>query len=115
MSQFISLQFESGLKTLTPRRFYVREGLSESFEVAILARGHDHAVDLDSIAGHVASFTLDTGYVHATHPLRTWSGVCSHFEQVQAETSAKGESSYFVRIVPEFWLLTQRIGNRIFQ
>ena len=42
-----------------------------------------------------------------------WTGVCSHIEQVQAETT--GLSTYHLRIVPTLWLLTQRRNHRIFQ
>ena len=49
----------------------------------------------------------------AVRGARQWSGICNHFEQVQAEET--GLSTYLVRIVPELWLLTQRRNNRIFQ
>jgi type VI secretion system secreted protein VgrG len=112
---FLDLQLESGESSLSVRRFHVHEGLNDLFEVNLLARSHDPNVDLESIVGKAAGFHLHTGYAHAQTPERLWTGVCSHVEQVQVEVSDKGESTYFLRIVPDLWRLTQRVGNRIFQ
>lgn len=112
---FLKLFFQSGEKSLSPRRFHVRETMSGLFEVDVIARSPDHAIDLESIVGHAAGFELDIGIVHGSDNQRRWTGVCSHIEQVQVETSMKGESTYFVRISPDLWLLQQRVGTRIFQ
>jgi type VI secretion system secreted protein VgrG len=112
---FLELSFSSGESSLSVRRFFVREELSGLFEVSVVARSHDHAIDLEKIAGQAAGFRIHTGFVHALAPKRLWTGVCSHFEQLQVEVSQKGESTYLVRIVPDLWLLTHRINNRIFQ
>ena len=47
--------------------------------------------------------------------MRTWSGVCQHIEQLVAEDSATGRSTYAIEIVPRAWFLTQRRNHRIFQ
>jgi type VI secretion system secreted protein VgrG len=112
---FLELQFESGESSLSVRRFHVNEMLNELFEVNVIARSHDPNIDLESIVGKAAGFRMHTGYAFALGPERLWTGVCSHMEQVQVEVSDKGESTYFLRIVPDMWLLTQRVGNRIFQ
>src|SRR5690348_13359853 len=100
MSNFLEISIPS----LSVRRFYVREALSRPFEIGLVTRSHDHNIDLDKVTGQPASFKIHTGYAGASAPTRLWSGVVSHFEQVQIETSATGESTYFVRIVPNLWL-----------
>ena len=42
---------------------------------------------------------------------RSWTGVCSHAEVVQAEAS--GLSTYALTLVPDSWLLTQRTNCRV--
>jgi type VI secretion system secreted protein VgrG len=112
---FLDLELESGEPSLSVRRFHLHEGLNEIFEVNVVARSHDPNIDIESIVGKAAGLRMHTGYAHALAPERMWTGVCSHMEQVEAEVSDKGESTYFLRIVPELWLLAQRAGNRIFQ
>ena len=48
---------------------------------------------------------------------RLWTGICNYIEQVQSEITPRGTtlSTYFLRIVPNVWLLTQRRNYRIFQ
>jgi type VI secretion system secreted protein VgrG len=103
-----------GDDVLSVRRFTVEEALNTPFTVSLWTLSANDALDLDAIVGKAASFRLDTENNAA--PLggaRRWTGVCSYIEQTQAEPT--GLSTYFLRIVPELWLLTQRRGYRVFQ
>lgn len=109
----IELVLASKESSLSVRNFTVREGMSSLFEVNIVARSTDEDLDLESIVGKPASFSLGPGGELMGGSGRSWSGVCSRIEQIQAEPD--GLSTYGLRIVPTLWLLTQRRGNRIFQ
>jgi type VI secretion system secreted protein VgrG len=98
---------------LSVRRFSVTEVLSSFFDVTLLAMSKNDDIDLEGVVGKPAAFAINHGIVHLTTPLRVWSGTCVHIEQQQAEI--KGLSTYFLRIAPTLWLLTQRSINRIFQ
>ncbi len=117
-SDFLELSYQDKDKhkdkPLTVRRFRVREGLSQLFDVSIVARSKDPDIDLEGIVGKPAGFKLHTGLQHAMIS-RVWTGVCSHAEQVQVEVSDKGESTYLFHIRPDLWRLTLRVQNRIFQ
>ncbi len=113
-SDFLELSFANKEKSLTVRRFRVREALSSLFEVSIVARSPNPDIDLEGIVGKAAGVKLRTGLQHAMIS-RYWTGVCNYIEQIQAEVSDKGESTYLVKIVPDLWLLSQRTGHRIFQ
>jgi type VI secretion system secreted protein VgrG len=96
------------------RRFVVDEALGSLFTVSLWVLAANDAVDLEAVVGKQASLRLDTQ--NAAAPLggvRKWTGVCSYIEQIHAEPT--GLSTYFLRIVPELWLLTQRRGYRVFQ
>jgi type VI secretion system secreted protein VgrG len=109
----LELSFASKEDSLSVRRFAVHEGLSNLFEVSIWAVSQFDDLDLEAIVGKEAAFRIVTGVVHSRRPVRLWSGVCRHIEQVQAEPT--GLSTYYLRIVPKLWLLTHRRNNRIFQ
>ena len=109
----LELSFSSKEDSLSVRHFAVREEISTLFEVAILARSPHDEIDLESIVGQGAGFALDSGVVHLTTTTRTWTGICSHMELVQAEPT--GLSTYFLKIVPALWRTTLRRNNRIFQ
>lgn len=109
----LALSFESGESSLSVRRFSVHEDMSSLFAVSIWARSPNDDIDISSIIGHPASFRAVSGYAHAQASERIWSGICSHMELVQAEST--GLSTYYLRIVPTLWLLTQRRNNKIFQ
>ncbi len=105
------LSFEGGETTLSVRRVAVHDGVSELFTAAVWARSPKPDVDIDAIVGKKASLSLVARTSDTT--TRKWQGVCCFMEQVQAEPT--GLSTYFLRIVPELWLLTQRRGHRIYQ
>src|SRR6185369_229076 len=109
----LELSFESGETSLEVRRFSVHETISAPFVGAVWARSEHANIDLEAIVGHGAGLRIQSGMVHSTHTTRTWTGVCSHIEQVQAEPT--GLSTYYLRVVPRLWLLNPRRGNRIFQ
>jgi len=104
---------------LSVRRFSTEESVSSLFTVAVWARCEEPDVDLEGILGKEASLKI----VHGTKFVagmgsRTWKGVVTHVEQVHGVTplpGQKAESTYFIRISPKTWLLTQRRGHRIYQ
>ena len=110
----LELSFASGEGSLSVRRFSVQESVSSFFEIAVWAVSKDEDIDLESIVGKPAGFRLVSGYRWAQlGGARNWTGVCSYMEQVQAEPT--GLSTYYLRIVPPLWLLTQRRNYRVFQ
>lgn len=109
----LELGFESKEDSLSVRRFAVHEAMSSLFSISVWARSPNDDIDLESIVGRPASFKAVSGMKYAARGRRTWSGVCSHMELIHAETT--GLSTYYLRIVPKLWLLTQRTNHRIFQ
>ena len=110
----LELSFESGEDTLGVRRFSVHESVSSLFDVSIVARSPNEDIDLESIVGKSAGFLL----VDQVLTARAWTGIVAEMEQIRAEAPTAagiGLSTYFIRIVPVMWLLTQRKNNRIFQ
>ncbi len=101
------------------RRVTLHESLSSPFTVDLIVVSTEHNVDLDSIVGQEATLKVQSGYSAVMDGSRTWAGVVSTAEQVQAmEKGKQGTnpvSTYFLRIVPRLWLLTQRTNHRIFQ
>ena len=115
----LELSFSSGNDSLSVRRFSVHEALSSLFTVSVWARSPQHDLDLESFVGEPASLRILSGTKFvAGLGGRQWSGVCSFMEQVQAVEPQPGQkplSTYYLRIVPRLWLLTQRRGYRIYQ
>ena len=111
----IALSFESGESSLEARTFSVREGLSELFQVSVVALSRRADIDLEALVGRSASVRILSGVAHVTRWGRHWRGIVSHVEQVQPEVSDEGRSTYALTVVPELWLLTQRKGYRVFQ
>jgi type VI secretion system secreted protein VgrG len=109
----LELSFAGGESSLSVRRFSLHELVSAPFVLSVWARSEHAALDLEGIVGKDAGLRVQTGLAHAQVNARAWTGVVSHVEQVQAEPT--GLSTYYLRIVPRFWLLNQRRGNRIFQ
>ncbi|EYF05451.1 type VI secretion system tip protein TssI/VgrG [Chondromyces apiculatus] len=109
----LELSFASKEDSLSVRHFSVREEISGLFEITILARSPQDELDLESIVGHGAGFALDSGVVHLTTSARAWTGICSHMELVQVEST--GLSTYALTIVPALWRTTLRKNSRIFQ
>src|SRR5262249_49140379 len=66
----------------------------------------------ETIVGHHVTFQIHDGLSSVAKD-QHWKGVCSHFELVQVEPT--GLATYFLRIVPSLWLLTQRRDYRVFQ
>lgn len=107
------LWLEHGDGSLSVRRFSVHEELSSLFVASIWARSPNDDIDISTIVGKGARFRVSSGLAFASSDDRSWSGVCSHAEIVQTEPT--GLSTYYLRIVPTLWLLTQRTNHRIFQ
>ncbi len=114
----LNLSVGSGVP-LSVRRFVVTEGVSSLFTATVWARYEQPDVDLEGIVGQEATLQITHGTVHvAALGTRTWTGVCTQVEQVHGVVpipGQKAESTYFLRIAPKTWLLTQRRGNRIYQ
>ncbi|MFO0759233.1 MAG: type VI secretion system tip protein TssI/VgrG [Byssovorax sp.] len=83
------------------------EGVSMLFEIEIVARSKDIHQDLDALAGAGATLAFE----HGTHT-RSIHGVLGGLTQEQ--TTAES-AVYRLWLVPEAWLLTQRVDYRIFQ
>jgi type VI secretion system secreted protein VgrG len=114
VAQNASVSFAEGHDALSVRHFTVVEMLDGLFDVSATALSPHDDLDFETIVGREAAFRVEGQHLDASPSgPRQWRGVCCHFEQVQAEET--GLSTYFVRIVPDLWLLTQRTNNRIFQ
>lgn len=113
MMALLELSFESKEDSLSVRRFAAQEAMSSLFSVSVWARSPNDDIDLETIVGKAASFRAVSGVLHAQSGLRAWTGVCNHMELVQAEST--GLSTYYLRVVPRMWLMTQRYNHRIFQ
>ncbi|WP_052374139.1 type VI secretion system Vgr family protein [Chondromyces apiculatus] len=113
----LELNVASGDRTLSVRRFSVHEATSSLFTVSIWIRSESPSVDLEAIIGKPASFRIASGMLFARTGARSWTGIVSSIEQVHAvqPTLGKDESTYFLRLVPSLWVLTQRRNYRIFQ
>ena len=115
----LDLSFSSGEGSLSVRRVQIHEAISTMFSVSVWARSPEFDLDLESLVGEPAALEIVAGTKFvANHGARKWSGVVSFMEQTQAEPPAPGEkplSSYYLRIVPRLWLLTQRQNYRIYQ
>ncbi|MDC0740684.1 type VI secretion system Vgr family protein [Polyangium mundeleinium] len=110
----LELSLEGGDGSLSVRRFSVQEGISSLFTVSVWARSRNDSLDLDAIVGKSATLRIVAGYKWALMGgARYWTGICSYMEQVQAEPT--GLSTYYLRIVPRAWLMTQRRGHRVYQ
>lgn len=115
----LELSLSSGQTELHVRQFAVRESVSNTFTIDILFRSPNHSLNFDAIVGHPATFKVQAGYAYVKDGgLRSWSGIVSHAEQLEAlqdRDGAEGHSTYTLQIVPKVWLLNHRRGNRIFQ
>jgi type VI secretion system secreted protein VgrG len=115
----LELYFEGGEASLSVRRFSVHEAVSSLFAVSVWARADDPSIDLEAIVGKQASLRIASGQLFALHGgTRVWTGIVSSIEQVHAVQPIAGAtelSTYYLRIVPTLWLLTQRRGYRAFQ
>ncbi len=99
---------------LSVRQFSAEEAASALFSVSVWVRSPNPEVDLEAIVGKEATLHITHGTRHtAGMGSRTWKGVVAFAEQVQAEPT--GLSTYYLRIVPKLYLLTQRRNYRIFQ
>ncbi len=114
MASLISLTVSLGADVLSVRRFTVEETISNAFTVDVWAVSPNDALDLEKIVG--ANASLSATLLQHFAPLggaRKWTGVVSHIEQVAVESA--GLSTYYLRIVPDVWLLHQRTNHRVFQ
>ena len=101
---------EADSKTLRVRRVSVREAMNDVFVCDVIARSRDENIDLSAIVGKGAGL----GALSPKGPL-AWTGICNHMEMTRVADATTGRSTYWLRIVPPLWLLTQRTNYRIFQ
>ncbi|NUP05732.1 MAG: type VI secretion system tip protein VgrG [Polyangiaceae bacterium] len=99
--------------SLDVREFSVREGMNMLFGVELTAVSPSADVDFSKILGQRATFQIQRAHAAGALAQRSWTGVCSHIEQLRVEED--GLSTYALTIVPDLWLLTQRRNYRIFQ
>jgi type VI secretion system secreted protein VgrG len=112
----LELSFSSSQIQLSVRRFSVVESISAPFTISLLARSPDPCLDLGEIVSKSAAFRVTTGHPFAHNGgERTWTGICRFAEQLRAETTVHGLSTYHLEIVPELWRLTQKRGYHIHQ
>jgi type VI secretion system secreted protein VgrG len=109
----LELSFESKEDSLSVRRFAAHEAMSSLFSVSVWARSTHDDLDLEAFVGKEAALRIVSGMRFALAPERSFTGVVSHMELLQAE--ATGLSTYYLRIVPRLWLATQRRNHRVFQ
>lgn len=115
----LTLQLSTG-DELFVVRFSLGAQSSGCFSLELVAICDSATLDLGAIAGAAASFHMNGGTLQSDASSTdyeggkaSWSGVCNHVEQLEAEPS--GVSTYLLRIVPNLWLLTQRRNYRVFQ
>ena len=102
-----SLALDSGI-SFDVRRVVIDERMSTLFTIKLEAFSTDPAIDLESVVGQAARFTISRGGQECT-----WTGICQSAELFKTEED--GLSTYEVGVVPLLWLLTQRKNRRIFQ
>jgi type VI secretion system secreted protein VgrG len=105
----VTLVFESGDTSLRSLRVAVHDALSTPFSISLWARSSHGDLDFEDFVGKGAAVVVDGGALGR----RSWAGICSAMEQVQVEPT--GLSTYYLRIVPTLWALTQRHDQRLFQ
>jgi type VI secretion system secreted protein VgrG len=101
------------------RRVTVHETIGAPFTIDIFAVSTQYNIDLEGVVGQPAAFRAEVGHSLLGPVTRGWSGYVSTIEQVHGmKTGRDGTnpvSTYFLRIVPQLWLLTQRSNYRIYQ
>jgi type VI secretion system secreted protein VgrG len=107
----IELTFPGRTEAFSVRSFRVEDAISTPFEIAVSAVSELDDVDLDTLAGSDAVFSL--AWPHAHDGRLSWTGVCAHAELTRVEPS--GLSTYALTIVPDLWLLSQRTNCRVFR
>src|SRR5690349_6172560 len=112
MSENLELTFASKEDSLSVRKFAIEESLSGLFTVDVIARSPVVDLDLETIVGHGATFRI-LGDGRNALRTRTWTGVCSHMEELQSEE--EGLSTYAVRLVPILYRTRLRTNCRIFE
>jgi len=101
-------------KVFDVRRVSLTEGINTPFSIDIVCVADLHNIDLEAVVGRFATLRATIGSFQ-----RTWTGWVSNAEQMHGmERGPDGTvplSTYFIRIVPEIWLLKQRTNYKIYQ
>ncbi len=105
------LQFKkAGEDSLYPIQFSVHEQISQPWVARITARSEKMDIPLHHLVGFSAGLRATAGTKNIT-----WTGVVRTMELVKASKFSFEHSTYYLEIVPNLWLLSQRRGHRIFQ
>ena len=70
---------------LDVRRFHVLERMSSLFQVSVVALSENPDIDFEASIGQPMRFSVKDGMFADRQ--RTWTGVCSHVEQLAVEPS----------------------------
>ncbi len=96
------------------REFEVKDGINALFSIELIARCSNPAVEFEDVIGAPAAFRIELkADLFQNMPSPCWTGIVADIEQLTAEDT--GLSTYRLRLVPDFWLLTQRTNCRVFQ
>ncbi len=112
--------------TLGVRQVSAHDQMGAPFSVDIIAQSQKPTtgykassmgptVDLEAIVGRGAELTIITQDSDKKERNRVYAGICSHVEQIRFDDTDEGMSTYYLRLVPHLWLLSQRRGHRIYQ
>lgn len=104
------LQFKSGEDSLYPVQFSINERISTPWVARITARSEKMDIPIHHLVGFSAGLRATVG-----DRAITWTGVVRNIELVKAAGYTFEHSTYYLEIVPNLWLLSQRRGHRIFQ
>ncbi|MBL8741963.1 MAG: phage late control D family protein, partial [Myxococcales bacterium] len=89
------------------RHFDVSDRISSLFEIRLVVVSENPDIDFEAVIGQPMRFSLSAGTT------RTWTGVCSHMQQLRVEEHFL--STYEVTLVPALWFSAQRRNFRMFQ
>lgn len=109
----VTLYLKTDVGPLPLVSFHVTEAVDALWDVEAVVRSEDPEIDLEAQIGAEAEFVILSALDVHTPTRRVWSGVCVDMTQTQTEEA--GLSTYYVRIRPHLWLLTQRRNYRLFQ
>lgn len=89
------------------RHFDVSDRISSLFEIRLVVVSENPDIDFEAVIGQPMRFSLHAG------SSRTWTGVCSHMQQLRVEEHFL--STYEITLVPTLWFAAQRRNFRMFQ
>ena len=109
----LTITFDEGPVGLDVRRVAIHEHISQTFEAEVYALGPDPDLDFEVLVQKGATLEIQNGRPGPTDGRRRFCGVIASMDLVEIEDG--GASLFRARLVPRLWLLTQRVGARVFQ